>query len=118
VLVVDDNEHAADILRDLLRLQGYDVRTAYDGLNAVTQVQAFQPAVTIIDLLMPRLDGFAAAEALHALPTGDAPLLIALTGWNQEEDRRRARRSRLDHYYVKPLDVAVLHRLLASSRPN
>ncbi len=114
VLVADDNRDAADSLGDLLRLLGADVRVVYDGPAALAAVAAFRPAVALLDIGMPGMDGYEVARRVRERPGSDAPALVALTGWGQDEDRRRSAAAGFDHHLVKPADVAALAALLRS----
>ena len=111
VLVVDDNRDAADSLAMLLKLKGHDVRVTYDGTAALTAA-SFQPDLVFLDLGMPGMDGYEVARRLRQLPEGQRCLLAALTGWGQEEDRRRTREVGFDRHLVKPVDPAELSALL------
>jgi CheY-like chemotaxis protein len=111
VLVVDDNRDAADSLAMLLRLSGCDVRTAHDGLEAVGAASVFRPQVVLLDLGLPRLSGYDAARQIRA-QLGATAILIAVTGWGQDEDRRRSRAAGFDHHLVKPVELAHLQVLL------
>jgi PAS domain S-box-containing protein len=113
VLVVDDNQDAADSLAILLRLAGQDVRSAYDGPAALAQARDFQPAVVFLDIGMPGMDGYEVARRLRQLPGLGGVLLVALTGWAQEEDRRRSTEAGFDHHLVKPVEPDALQTLLA-----
>lgn len=114
VLVVDDNVDSADSLAMLLELSGHEVSTAYDGLEAVDAAERLRPDVVLLDIGMPRLNGYDAARRIREQPWGRQMLLIAQTGWGQEEDRRRAREAGFDGHLTKPVDMAALARLLAS----
>jgi two-component system CheB/CheR fusion protein len=114
ILVADDNADAADSLTTLLSLVGNDVQTARDGQEAVEAAQAFQPEVVLLDIGMPRLNGYEACRRLRQQPRGDEILLIALTGWGQQSDRRRTREAGFDAHMVKPVDLNELMKLLAS----
>jgi signal transduction histidine kinase/CheY-like chemotaxis protein len=113
VLVVDDNRDSAISLSMLLELDGHDVRRAFDGLEALEIADEFRPEVTLLDIGMPRLDGYGAARELRRRQWADGLKLIALTGWGQAEDRRLAREAGFDHHMVKPVDPEVLRGLLA-----
>jgi signal transduction histidine kinase len=113
VLVVDDNRDAADSLAEILELLGHEVATAYNGLRAVEEVQAFRPELVLLDLGMPGLDGYDAARQIRQLPECGDVMLVALTGWGQEEHRRRSREAGFNDHMVKPVDLAALERLLA-----
>jgi signal transduction histidine kinase/ActR/RegA family two-component response regulator len=114
VLIVDDNEDSADSLAMLLKIMGHEVRTAYDGEQAVEAAAALRPDVALLDIGMPRLNGYDACRRIREQPGGQEVFLIAVTGWGQEEDRRRTEEAGFDHHVVKPVDTAALMRLLAS----
>jgi signal transduction histidine kinase len=113
ILVADDNRDAAESLARLLRLAGHDVRIAYDGQQAVDLAEVFRPAVALLDLGMPRLSGYDAARRIRERPFGRGVMLVALTGWGQPQDKRRSEDAGFDHHLVKPVDPAVLDRLLS-----
>ncbi|HWB14298.1 MAG TPA: PAS domain S-box protein [Pirellulales bacterium] len=115
VLVVDDNQDAADGLAIVLGLAGQDVRTAYDGPSALAEANHFRPDVIFLDIGMPGMDGYEVARRLRADPELKGALLVALTGWGQEADRRRSFDAGFDHHLVKPVDTDVLNDLLASA---
>ena len=114
VLIVDDNRDAAESLALLLQLSGYDVRTAHDGLSALQTLDDYTPAVVLLDIGMPGMDGYEVARRVREKPGLQDILLVALTGWGQEEDRRRSNQAGFDRHLVKPVDPEVLHGLLAS----
>ena len=116
VLVVDDNRDSAMSLALLLELDGHEVRRAYDGLEALEIADDFRPEVTLLDIGMPRLDGYGAARELRQRDWAKDTLLVALTGWGQQEDKRMAREAGFDHHMVKPVDPDALRRLLVGSR--
>ena len=111
VLVVDDNEDAANSLATLLEVMGYEVRTAYDGPEAIEAADEFLPAVALLDIGLPRLSGYDIARHVRE-QRGKDVLLVAITGWGQEDDRRRAREAGFDEHLVKPADFTRLVRLL------
>ena len=113
ILAVDDNVDAAESLALLLRLEGHEVRTAYDGPAALAAVQADRPDVVSLDLGMPGMDGYAVARRLRALPGLEDVLLVALTGWAQEEDRRRCYEAGFDGHLPKPVELNALRQFLA-----
>jgi CheY-like chemotaxis protein len=113
VLVVDDNRDAADSLGVLLDVLGYEVRVAHDGNAALEAVGRFDPVLVLLDLGMPEMDGYEVARRLRAGPGGHALVIVALTGWGQEEDRQRSRAAGFDHHLVKPTDIDALQHLLA-----
>jgi len=114
ILVVDDNRDSAHSLSLLLELLGNETRVAHDGLEALDVAAAYQPDVVLLDIGMPRLNGYDTARQLRAQPWGPAAVLIALTGWGQEHDRVRSRAAGFDHHLVKPVDPDNLRQLLAS----
>ena len=117
ILVVDDNRDAADSLKMLFKLLGADVCTANDGPGALEALQTYRPSVALIDIGMPGMDGYEVArQARRQFSSGDVTL-IALTGWGQEEDRRRSKEAGFDHHLVKPVDPSALQVLL-ESLPN
>jgi PAS domain S-box-containing protein len=113
VLVVDDNHDSADMMAMLLDFVGHEVRTAHDGLKAVTAVAEFQPHVVLLDIGLPVLSGYEAAERIRRAP-GMQPVLVAITGWGQADDRRRAADAGFDHHLIKPVDHDVLMKLVAA----
>ena len=115
VLIVDDNVDSAESLADLLALSGHDVRTAHDGLAGVAAAAEFRPDVVVMDLGMPRLNGYEAARRIRREPWGASILLVAQTGWGTTEDRRKTHDAGFDHHLVKPVDPAMLLKLLTTS---
>ena len=113
VLVVDDNRDASESLAYLLDMMGHHTRLAYDGLEAVEAALAFEPDVVLLDIGLPKLNGFEVAQRLREQVRGKPPVLIALTGWGQEADRRRSREGGFDHHLVKPVDPDTILALLA-----
>jgi len=114
VLVVDDNEDAATSLGMLLNFLGADVRVAHDGPAALSAFDAYRPGIVLLDIGMPVMDGYEVARVLRTRADGARVPLVALTGWGQEEDRRRAREAGFDYHMVKPADIEALQALLAS----
>jgi PAS domain S-box-containing protein len=112
-LVVDDNRDSADSLTTILALRGHEVATAYEGLQAVEMVRTFRPDVALLDLGMPRLNGYDAARRIRQQPELQGVVLVALTGWGQDEDKRRSQEAGFDAHLVKPVDLAALETLLA-----
>jgi PAS domain S-box-containing protein len=115
ILVADDNRDSAASLAMLLQLMGHEVETAHDGVEAVERAATFRADVVLLDIGMPRLNGYEAARRIRAQrQTGLT--LVALTGWAQQEDRRLSKQAGFDAHLVKPLDVGALTRILAESR--
>jgi signal transduction histidine kinase len=113
ILVVDDNRDSADGLALLLELGGDEVRTAYDGLAALEAAAQFRPEAVLMDIGMPALNGYDAARRIREQPWGRDVVLIALTGWGQEEDRRLSLEAGFDVHLTKPVDHRALAKLLA-----
>jgi signal transduction histidine kinase len=116
VLIADDNRDAADSLATLLQLAGHEVRVAYGGEATLSLAQAFRPEFAVLDIGMPDLNGYRVAEALRAESWGASPYLIALTGWGQDEDKRKAFAAGFDAHLTKPIELEQLNRLLESRR--
>jgi PAS domain S-box-containing protein len=116
ILVVDDNKDAADSLALLLRLQGHDVRTAHSGIEALETAATYQPGMIILDIGMPGMDGYEVARRLRQQPHLKNVLLAALTGWGQQEDRRRSAEAGFDYHLVKPPEPKTLENLLMELR--
>jgi CheY-like chemotaxis protein len=112
ILVVDDNVDAADSLAMLLRIMGHEVRTAHDGLEALGAATVMRPEVILLDIGLPKLDGYDVARRVRQ-ERGQGVVLIALTGWGQEEDRRRSKDAGFDHHLTKPVQLDALQDLLA-----
>ncbi len=113
VLVVDDNRDALESLAALMELAGHAVRAASDGEIALALAASFRPQVVLLDLGLPKLDGYEVARRIRAESWGKTMMLVALTGWGQAEDRRRTHDSGFDSHLVKPLDLEALSELLA-----
>jgi len=96
----------------LMEATGNEVQVAYDGEAAVAATQAFRPDVVLLDIGLPKLNGYEACRQIRAQPGGEALLLIAQTGWGQDEDRQLTREAGFDHHLVKPLDPHALMKLL------
>ena len=114
LLVVDDNQDAALSLALLLRLQGHDVQVAHDGPTALQLAVASRPDLVFLDIGMPGMDGYEVARRLRRTPGLEKVVLAALTGWGQQEDRRRTAEAGFDHHLVKPPEPKVLDSLLST----
>jgi len=112
VLIVDDNRDAADTMAEVLRMMGHEVFTAYDGVEGLAQAEATRPEVVVLDLGMPRLDGYGACRALRESAWGRAMTVLALSGWGQPADMERATQSGFDGHLVKPVSPDVLARTI------
>ena len=113
ILVVDDNRDSAESLAMLLKLMGNKTHTAYDGLEAVEAAATVRPDVILLDIGLPKLNGYEACRRIREQPWGKNMVLVALTGWGQEEDRQKSREAGFDGHIVKPVDHAALTKLLA-----
>lgn len=112
VLVVDDNVDAADSLAALLKLQGHETHAVYSGQEALERVESFRPDVVLVDIGLPRMNGYDLANRLRE--AGHPALrLVAITGYGQVEDRERAHAAGFDDYLVKPVEEPALERALA-----
>jgi|GEM_PF-183586 len=107
ILLVDDNQDALMSLANLLSLDGHEVRSAANGFLALDAAPEFAPEVAVLDIGMPGLDGYELARRMRAQPWGESMVLVALTGWGQEGDRRRSREAGFDSHWVKPLDIEL-----------
>jgi PAS domain S-box-containing protein len=114
ILVVDDNRDAAMSMSMLLRVLGSDVRVAFNGADALTAMAEYKPAIVLLDIGMPGMDGYEVARRIREAPEFKEVTLIALTGWGQEEDRRRTQSAGFNHHLTKPADINVLETLLVS----
>jgi PAS domain S-box-containing protein len=118
ILVADDNKDAAATLALLLRLLGHETRTANDGIEAVEVACNFRPTVVLLDIGMPKLNGYDTARRLRQESWGREVLLVALTGWGQEADRLKSGSAGFDLHLVKPVNVAEIQRLIVRSRSS
>jgi PAS domain S-box-containing protein len=114
ILIVDDLKDSADSLARLMRLRGQEAATAYDGEQAIHAAEALRPNVVLLDIGMPKMNGYDVCRHIRAQPWGQETLLVAVTGWGQEEDRRRTEAAGFDHHLVKPVDPMALVKLLAA----
>lgn len=114
VLVIEDNIDAAETMQMLLAISGYDARMAHDAASAIKVASEFSPEVVFCDIGLPGKDGYAVAQELRQLPGTRSSLLIALTGYGRDDDRRRATEAGFDGFQVKPVDPGALEALLAA----
>lgn len=117
ILIVEDNVDSALSLQMLLEAMGYGVSVVHDGEEAVTRACATRPDVILMDIGLPRMNGYEATRRIRAECKGIKMLIVALTGWGQESDRRQSAEAGIDHHLVKPLDLADLRRLLEPGSP-
>jgi CheY-like chemotaxis protein/two-component sensor histidine kinase len=114
VLIVDDNDDGAESLSLLLRFAGHETRTAHDGLEALELAEQYRPDVMLLDIGLPKLNGYDVCGRVRQKPWGQSMTLVALTGWGQDEDRNRSRDAGFDAHMVKPVDHDALMKMLAS----
>ena len=113
ILVVDDNRDAAESLATLLNLSGHAVDTASDGLLALQSAEQLRPDVVLMDIGMPKLNGYDAARRIREAPWGKGMTLVAISGWNQSSDRESSKEAGFDAHLVKPVEFAALEAILA-----
>jgi two-component system CheB/CheR fusion protein len=118
ILVVDDNRDSARSMALILAAWGHETSTAHDGPGALRAAREFQPQVVLLDIGLPGIDGYEVARQLASQDSDRRPVLVAMTGYGQDEDRRRARDAGFDHHLVKPLDLAKVRSVLASVATN
>jgi PAS domain S-box-containing protein len=114
ILVADDNLDSAASLALVLQLMGHEVRTVHDGLDAADAAETFHPHVVLLDIGMPKLNGYDACRRIRRLPEGKDIVIVALTGWGQEDDKRRSQEAGFTYHLVKPIEPAALETLLAT----
>ncbi|HEX2239493.1 MAG TPA: response regulator [Gammaproteobacteria bacterium] len=114
ILVADDNAAAADTLAELLSLFGNEVQVVHDGQAALKTFSAWRPDVILLDIGMPGMDGYEVARRVREQTASGKVMLIALTGWGQEKDRKLAREAGFDHHLLKPVDLQALQALMAA----
>jgi DNA-binding response OmpR family regulator len=114
ILVVDDNHDSALSMAMMLQIMGHDTRTAHDGESAVSTAEAFLPEVVLLDIGLPKLNGYEVAQRIREKAWGESMYLIAVTGWGQDEDRQRSSEVGLNLHMVKPVEPAALEKLLAA----
>jgi CheY-like chemotaxis protein len=113
ILVVDDSRDSAASMAMTLQLLGHEVRTAHNGIEAVELAEQFRPQVVLMDVGMPKLNGYEATRRIREQPWGREMAIIAVTGWGHEIDRARSKEAGCDGHLVKPVDLPDLERFLA-----
>ena len=113
ILVVDDNHDSAESLAMLLSLDGNETRVAHDGLEAMQAAASFKPDVMLLDLGLPKLNGYQVARKVRELPSGHHVRLVAVTGWDEDSYRTDSKAAGFDAHFQKPVDYAALTQLLA-----
>ncbi|HEX2254672.1 MAG TPA: PAS domain S-box protein [Thermoanaerobaculia bacterium] len=116
ILVVDDNRDAAETLGMMLSLMGHDVRTAFDGPEALDVAEELRPDIVLLDIGLPMMNGYEVCRRMRRQAWSSETMIVALTGWGQEEDRRRSHEAGFDHHVVKPVETSELVSLLARGR--
>jgi CheY-like chemotaxis protein len=112
ILVADDNQDAAETMSVLLEVLGHEVRRVHDGEAAVDMTAAFDPHLVLLDIGMPKLNGYESCERIRACEGGAARTLVAVTGWGQPQDLKSSSDAGFDHHLVKPVDIDTLVRLI------
>ena len=112
ILVVDDNRDSAETLSMLLELMGNEISVAYDGEQALAVANEIKPDVVLLDIGLPKMNGYEVARRIRQEPWGSSPILVAITGWGQTEDKDLSRESGFDHHLVKPVDYDHLLKLI------
>jgi CheY-like chemotaxis protein len=117
IMIVDDNRDSADSLASLLQLDGHETQVAYSGPGALERASQFRPALVLLDIGLPGMDGYEVARMLRAAPATAQVGLVAVTGYSRSEDERRARDAGFNAHLVKPIDLNCLERII-SQLPN
>ena len=116
--MVDDNRDSAKTLAMLLDVTGHQTQIAFDGLEAVVAAETFRPEVVLLDIGLPKLNGYETAITIREQPWGKDMLLVALTGWGQDDDRQKSKDAGFDAHLVKPVEHSVLAKLLVELVPQ
>jgi len=112
ILVADDNIDAASSLGMLLEMMGHEVCIVHDGVEAVEKATTFRPDIILLDLGMPQLNGYEACARIREQPSNKRTLIVALTGWTQEDKKQRSQRAGFDLHLIKPVELPALEQLL------
>jgi CheY-like chemotaxis protein len=115
VLIVDDNEQAAECLAVIVNLWGHDVRVVFQGSETIRSAREFRPDVILLDIGLPGVDGYSLARTIRGEPGLRDVMLVALTGFGLDEDRRRAAEAGFDRHMLKPVELDVLEALVAEA---
>jgi len=116
ILLVDDNWDSVESLALLLTLEGFETRTAHDGIEAIEKAESYRPDVILLDIGLPLMSGYDVCRTIRAEPWGTDIMVIALTGWGHEDDRRRTSAAGFTAHMVKPVDFAVLMKQLSTTK--
>ncbi|HZE90729.1 MAG TPA: response regulator [Rhizobacter sp.] len=114
-LLIEDHVDAAESLAMLLQLIGHEVEVAFDGAGGLAKARSLRPEVVLCDIGLPGMDGYAVARALRAAPETSSAFLIALTGYGQEDDRRRALEAGFDAHLTKPASIQQIHKTVLTA---
>ena len=112
ILVVDDNIDAADMLTMLLQFLGHDVKTVYNGLDALEVATTYQPELVLLDIGLPGMNGYEVAQEFCSKDPINKPILVALTGWGTSDDKQRAQNAGFDYHFTKPIEITKIEQLL------
>ncbi len=112
ILIVDDNRDSVETMATLIRLSGHEIEMAHDGETALEKAKSFKPEIILLDVGLPDMHGYEVAERLRAIPENKSLVIVALTGYGNEEDRRRAMDAGFDYHFVKPVDFTALESLI------
>jgi len=118
ILVADDNSDAASSLGMLLEMMGHEVCIVHDGVEAVEKASTFGPDIILLDLGMPQLNGYEACSRIRAQPSNKGTLIVALTGWTQDDKIKRSQQAGFDFHLIKPVELPALEKLLRESPAN
>jgi two-component system CheB/CheR fusion protein len=118
ILIVDDNRDVAESTAALLRLEGCEVHLAHDGEEALNVVHRLRPTAILLDIGLPKINGFEVAERIRAVPELQDILIVGVSGYGQEEHRLRSKQAGFDHHIVKPIEPGMLAALVASLRSS
>jgi two-component system CheB/CheR fusion protein len=116
IVIADDNQDAARSLAQVLEHEGNEIRLAHDGMEALEVAESYRPDIVILDIGMPKLNGYEVARRIREKPWSKRVLLVALTGWGQDEDQRRASEAGFDRHLIKPIDPGVVHEIVLESQ--
>src|SRR5258706_5127563 len=118
ILVADDNSDAASSLGMLLEMMGHEVCIVHDGVEAVAKASTFGPDIILLDLGMPQLNGYEACSRIRAQPSNKGTLIVALTGWTQDDKKQRSQQAGFDLHLIKPVELPALEKLLREYPAN
>lgn len=114
ILVVDDNRDSAESMAVLLRLQGHETETAFHGDDVIDAVRSFRPALVLLDIGLPGIDGYEVARRLRADAANAGLRIAAMSGYGRDDDRARSREAGFDHHFIKPVDIGAVEAVIAT----